>query len=406
MKERKPCILIIGDAEVNTGFSRVIQSIFTRIYQKYELHQLATHYKGGTHSNKWPLYVAKTEKDPYGYAKIPELVSSLNPDIVFLIYDLVFQVEYLKILKKCTQEFKIAIYSPLESGPIHPGIGKGLKDVNAFAVYTEYAKTEMNTCINKVKVETPEFNFPEIEIIPHAVDTESFYPIAGSDKESGQMIARKALFGNDPDLLNSFIFLNANRNQPRKRIDISLESFALFAKNKPAHVRLFMHMAVKDRGWDIVLLAKRLGIEERLIMMSLDNKIPTATEEELNNIYNACDVGFTTSTGEGWGLTSFEHAATGAPQIIPSHTALKEIWTNHAAMVQPSYKLTYPSNLTHAWMVKPEDIAQAMENVYNDSIYREKIASQCYKISQRAQYSWDLIAEKWDVIFQKLLFSN
>jgi hypothetical protein len=84
--QKKSKILIIGDAEVNTGFARVIQSIFIHLYQKYELHQLATHYKGGPNQSKWPLYVARTEHDPYGYAKIPELIASLKPDIVFLIY--------------------------------------------------------------------------------------------------------------------------------------------------------------------------------------------------------------------------------------------------------------------------------------------------------------------------------
>lgn len=108
-------ILIIGDAGVNTGFSRVIQSIFLRISDRYELHQLATQYNGGPHQSKWPLYPAKTADDPYGYAVIPGMLQSLQPDIVFLLYDLVYQVAYLRVLNSCPGNFKVAIYSPLES---------------------------------------------------------------------------------------------------------------------------------------------------------------------------------------------------------------------------------------------------------------------------------------------------
>lgn len=405
MKIKKPKLLIIGDAEVNTGFARVIQSIFSRISQHYELHQLATHYKGGSHKNEWPLYKAKTEHDPYGYARIPELIDKLNPEIVFIIYDLTFQVEYLKHLNACNGDFKVAIYSPLESGPIAPEIGVGLKGVSAFAVYTKYALQEMTNCISEVKVNHPEFKFPNMHVIPHAVDTNKFHPISTAKSKNSRSLARKALFGEDTDLLDSFIFLNANRNQPRKRIDLSLEAFAIFAKGKPKNVRLFMHMALQDRGWNIIAMAKRLGISDRLIMMSTDNQIPTLDASQLNLIYNACDVGFTTSTGEGWGLVSFEHAATGAPQIIPSHTALKELWIESAEMVNPSYRLTYPGNLTHAWMIQPEDMAYAMEKLYSDKTHYNSVAKKCYENSQNENYNWDAIAQSWHHIFQNLLQS-
>ncbi|MEM9679161.1 MAG: glycosyltransferase [Bacteroidota bacterium] len=403
MSTIKPKILIIGDAEVKTGFARVITSIFTRIAEHYELHQLATHYSGGPHKSPWPLYKAESESDLYGYAQIPKLIADLDPDIIFLIYDLPYQVEYLKYINAYKGKFKIAIYSPLESGPIAPEIGMGLKGVSAFVVYTQYAQQEMKKCINKVKEEDASFMFPEIKVIPHAVDHQKFFPLSSTNGITGRHQARVQLFGEESDLLDSFIVFNGNRNQPRKRIDVTMEAFSIFVKDKPDNVHLFMHMGVQDRGWNIIALAKRYGIADRLIMMSIDNEIPTLEEEKLNSLYNACDVGVTTSTGEGWGLVSFEHAATGAAQIVPSHTALKELWEGSAVMVEPSYRLTYPGNLTYAWIVKPEDVAEAMEQLYTDSEYRKTIASKCYKNTQNASYNWDYIAKAWHQIFQDLL---
>ena len=61
-------------------------------------------------------------------------------------------------------------------------------------------------------------------------------------------------------------------------------------------------------GWNLVTLAKRYDIEGRLIISNMSKEVPADSVERLNLIYNACEVGINTSTGEGWGLVSFEHA--------------------------------------------------------------------------------------------------
>jgi hypothetical protein len=48
---------------------------------------------------------------------------------------------------------------------------------------------------------------------------------------------------------------------------------------------------------------------------------------------NACDVGINRAMGEGWGLASFEHAAAGAAQVVPNHTACSEIWRERAELI-------------------------------------------------------------------------
>jgi hypothetical protein len=61
-------------------------------------------------------------------------------------------------------------------------------------------------------------------------------------------------------------------------------------------------------------------------MTQADNSRPKFSDEQLNFLYNACDVGINTTTGEGWGMPSFEHAATRAAQIVPHHTSLADLW--------------------------------------------------------------------------------
>ena len=104
-----------------------------------------------------------------------------------------------------------------------------------------------------------------------------------------------------PGIEGRFIVLNANRNQPRKRIDTTIRAFALFARGKPAGVNLFLHMGVEDAGWNVVTLARRYGVEDRLLMSSLNKTIQGVSQQQLNRVYNACDVGLNTSTAEGLG---------------------------------------------------------------------------------------------------------
>jgi hypothetical protein len=49
---------------------------------------------------------------------------------------------------------------------------------------------------------------------------------------------------------------NGNRNQFRKRIDITISAFAEFAKDKP-DAMLYLHMGTKDQGWDVMQLFGR-----------------------------------------------------------------------------------------------------------------------------------------------------
>src|SRR5205823_13314929 len=123
----------------------------------------------------------------------------------------------------------------------------------------DYGRGEIETSLNYVRKENPDFGFPPLEVIPHGVDTHRFFPL--SDDDVGRRVeARRAMKLNDPEHRDAFIVLNANRNMPRKRIDLTMQGFAEFAKDKPTNVKLYLHMALQDTGWNVIALAKRYGI--------------------------------------------------------------------------------------------------------------------------------------------------
>ena len=393
----RPKILIIGDAAAPTGFARVLRSIFEPLQGHYELHQLATRFEGGPHDYPWPLYPAGKAGSRYGFDQIAMLVDQLQPAIVFLLYDIVFQVQYLEHLRTAAAQPRIVFYSPVESGPIAPEIIQRLGGLSRYVVFSEYGRQEIESGLQIVREKDPAFQFPALEMIPHGVDTEKFFPLP--DKAE----ARRQMRLDDSEHRDAFIVLNANRNMPRKRIDLTIHGFALFAKDKPANVKLYLHMATEDIGWNVLILAKRYGIFDRLIMTQADNSRPTFSDEQLNYLYNACDVGINTTTGEGWGLPSFEHAATRAAQIVPRHTSLADLWKDAAEFVEPVMRLTYPGDLTHAHIVTPEGVADALQRLYEGREHREKLADAAYRNATRSEFSWAAIATRWRRLFDQML---
>jgi glycosyltransferase involved in cell wall biosynthesis len=387
----------------------VIRSIFEPLHNDYDLHQLATRYDGSSHDYPWMLHAAAKGKSRYGYDQVLPLIAQIQPVIVFLLYDIPFQVPYLEQLRKATPQPKIVFYSPVESGPIAPEIVQRLHGVSRYVLFTEYGRREIAETLKSVCQQDPSFQFPDLDVIPHGVACDKFFPLNGSSDAADDSIparrleARRQMKLDDTDHLNAFIVLNANRNMPRKRIDLTLQGFAEFAKDKPANVKLYLHMATEDTGWNVLILAKRYGIFDRLIMTQADNSRPSFSDEQLNVLYNACDIGINTTTGEGWGMPSFEHAATRAAQIVPRHTSLGDLWEGAAEFIEPVMKLTYPGNLTHAHIVTPEGVAGALQRLYQDRARREALAEAAYRNATQAQLRWSAIAERWRCLFDEML---
>ena len=400
----KISVLVVGEATAPTGYSRVIRSIFSHLHSRLTINQLALRFDGDPHDYPWKLYPAHTGGDPYGFRRLPTLIARLRPDIVFILTDISYQTRYMGVLKVTPGDFRVVIYSPIESGPVTCELMEKLAGVSRYVVYTRYARQEVEATLERLQKRGSTFSRPILDIIPHGVDSTTFHPLALRDARDGKtrrMRARKLLFPGQPELHDAFIVLNANRNQPRKQIDLTMKGFACFAAGKPSNVKLYLHMGIEDRGWNVIVLAHSLGIADRLILTSDENSHPELSLDRLNLLFNACDVGINTASGEGWGLVSFEHAATRAAQIVPRHTSQIELWQGAAEWAEPVMTLTNTGILNEAHIVSPESIASALERLYADADYREMMATKAYENSRKNIYRWEIIAEQWQGLFEE-----
>lgn len=387
---KKPRILIVGDATTSSGFSRVIRGIFGPLRHAFDLHQLALGYRGDPHTWPWPLYPAGAYNNPLGYDRLAAVAAEIRPDLVFLLHEPSVTARWLQLLDGVVARERRVAYVAVEAGPISRTSAEGLQRSGRLIAYTEFARRRILECLPASTISSP-----PIDVLPHGVDTRAFRPAVP------RRDARRAL--GLPEHSDGFIVLNANRNQPRKAIDATIAGFALFAQGKPPGVKLFLHMGLRDLGWNLITLCRRHGIMDRCIFFTNSIAPPAVPDATLNLIYNACDVGINTSMCEGWGLVSFEHAATGAAQIVPRHTACEELWAGSALMLEPSVSIVHPATLEEAFVVAPSTVAAALERVYTDPVLLKQLSSRGRAMARRPEFRWSRISRDWRALFEQQL---
>lgn len=182
-----------------------------------------------------------------------------------------------------------------------------------------------------------------------------------------------------------------------------MSGFAKFARNKPKDVKLYMHCGIVDSSINVDTLASRFGIGDRLIISSVKRGVQNLPDWRLNEVYNACDVGINTGMGEGWGLPNVEHAATGAVQLVPNHSACRELFTGCGLLMDTYGEFMFDNSLTVGRLVNSDEVAQKLEFLYRNPEEREKLAKAGYEKFTSPEYSWETIAQTWKELFKGLL---
>jgi glycosyltransferase involved in cell wall biosynthesis len=380
---KKTKVLWVGDGGVATGFARVNHSIIDNLPDRFEVHHLAVNYNGDPYDTPkhHRLYPARIGGDLLGINRIQPLVKGLNPDLIFILNDPWVIPQYLA---RITTDQRVIAYTPVDAQYLDKSWAEEIAKINQLIVYTEFGKNEYLRA-------KPDFN--NIKVVPHGTDIGTFYP-----KDKAQ--CRKDL-GISQD---KFIVLSCQRNQPRKRVDLTIKAFAKFAQDKP-DAYLYLHMGTVDAGWDINKLCERYGVLDRLIKTS-ENISPAAyvSNEDLNSIYNACDVSINTSMGEGWSLTNTEQACCKIPQIVPNYSATKEIFTNDMALhidierIEPHLAI-----LTEGCIISVDDAAECMNRLYYNRELGKELAENAYNKFTSAEYSWKNVTNQFVEIFDEVI---
>lgn len=393
MTENKPKLLWVGDIVATTGFARVTENVLSRLKDKYQIHVLGCNWHGDYTplQQEYFMYPASNmyQTAPFGEARIREITERIKPDVIFTINDCWIINNQWSQIKDLREKlgFKFVGYYPMDSYGWYGCLADTMNEWDAAVCYTKFGAEEtINAGIEK-----------PIWVIPHGVTAGQFYPM---DKTE----CRKKLNLDFDD----FIVFNGNRNQFRKRIDITISAFAKFAVDKP-NAKLYLHMGQKDQGWDVMPLFHRemarqgLDPNNRIIMTSPTPYGPAVDVELLNVIYNVADVGVNTCKGEGWGLVNFEHAACRVAQVVPDHTSCKEIFDGYGRLIR-NLHADVDTNFGRI-MPCPDDnhLAEILTELYEDRKQLDAVAQACYDRVTDSCFDWETVAADFNDVFQEVL---
>lgn len=324
--------------------------------------------------------------DPYGQAQLPAILDDVRPDVVLFHHDAYMYSLHRDALNGHAPSARTVVYCPVDSARYLQCNPADLAEVDALVAYTDFGRRVLARSISESGSKVP-----DVHVIGHGVDTDTFRPLRET-RSDNLVHARRALFGASTELSDAFIVLNANRNGPRKRIDLTIEGFARFARDEP-DAYLYLHTGMRDRGESLLPIARRVGITDRILATAATEARPRVPDSFLNLVYNACDVGINTCTSEGWGLVAFEHAATGAAQVVPDHGACSELWRDRAVLL----------DVGDDDAADPHEVASALDRLYGDVGLRERMGRTGQSWARERRFSWDEIGRRWSELLGEVL---
>ena len=390
-EKKKTKILWSGDLVAMTGFARVTHNLITRLKDKYEIVVLANNWWGDPEPicQEFKVYPSSNrfQTEPFGVQRIREITEKESPDLIFVNNDIWIINEIYKQIQDYhdQKKFKFVAYFPVDSYGWTAAVADYANKWDGLISYTEFGAHEfIRSGIQKY-----------MNVIPHGITENQFVP---QDKKE----CRRKLGLKEDD----FIVFNGNRNQPRKRIDITIDAFARFAVGRP-DTKLYLHMGKKDQGWDVMslfgreMLRRGLDPNGRIIMTADTPTPPNVSVEMLNTIYGAADVGVNTCRGEGHGLVNHEHAACRVAQIVPDHTSCKEIFEGAAPLIRCDHVDVDINFNRDMPCPSAQHLAEILTELYEDRTKLDEVAEACYKRATDSMYQWDTIARQMDDAFQE-----
>jgi glycosyltransferase involved in cell wall biosynthesis len=373
-------MLVSTHCQQYTGYSKVSYGIINELakmpwlevfhfgFQKFAELKIQEGYRPYP-SNVKVIDAAPLENPPaqgFGFKVLPSAISTVEPDIIMIYNDMSVVANFINEIDKAgvKKTFKLWVYVD----QVYPTQLKGYLDLlNLRAEHIFTFSPYWKKCLKDQGVTRP------IDVILHGFDSNVF-------KQMDRKEIRKAM--NIPE--DAFLYLNLNRNQPRKRYDIMVMAFVeLLVKypTKPIYLLCICDKGEKGGWWIFEIFQRELELRgvafepfaNRIMLTSVDMIFP---DEQITSFYNVANAGVNSADGEGWGLCNFEQMGIGIPQVVPNLGGFKEFCnTSNSVLVEPTVRNYLPTVFSPVGgetnAMTPHDLCLGMEEYVLDS---EKLA--------------------------------
>lgn len=204
-------------------------------------------------------------------------------------------------------------------------------------------------------------------IVRTGVDTELFHNASGKD------LRRKH------GLEDNFVLLFVGGSRYARRSDIIR---ALYHLSKDLdNVRLILDVARQRKM--LTKLAEKLGVSNKVLFLN------STSDQELAEVYAACDVFVYPASASPWGLVVTEAMAASKPVIVSKQAGISEIIQNGVNGIV----------VDHA---KPKEIAGQVEMLMSNPKLRKRIGENAYEYVKNS-LSWEKYAKNVEKVFQETI---
>lgn len=390
-------ILWIGDAGCGSGFGRATHSIGRRLTEQgYKVVALGVNYNGDPHDEPYPIYPCWSGGDAIGLGRLPSMMERFQPDLVVVQTNPWHVPHYMRELSTWQRNGKpipvIGIIA-VEGKNIE---GRKLNKLTHAIFWTEFGRDEALA---------GGMTIPS-SVIPLGVDLDLFAPGDRNNARRSLMLEECWPKGAPVGALDAFIIGNVNRNQHRKRLDLTLQYFAKWVRSRRIEdAYLYMHCLP---GGSIHVNMDQLagyfgrdekhphGIQDHIILSEPKNIFNGVEDKLVAETYRAFDVQINTGLGEGWGLTMMEGMACGVPQIGGDFSAFGE-WARGAAVLVPCPFEGVMPDVDVMIGGFPDEAATiaALDELYWSPARRAELRRDGLQRVSESKYRWDQIATRY-----------
>jgi glycosyltransferase involved in cell wall biosynthesis len=390
-----------------TGFGTVSRHVLAELHKtgRYQIDQLAINYRGESFdANRFPYQLTPAHlldpSDPFGRTQLIQALQRTDHDILWILNNteivepVVGELEKLQAARRARgiRPLKIIYYYPVDS-TINPLMSRIIALADAPVAYTEFGRRETLRLMPQVE--------GKLRVIYHGCDTQNFYPLGASARQS-----IRAQHLNIPDP-STYLIVNVNRNLTRKDMPRCILAYREFKKRVP-NSRLYLHCEVVEFGVDLQQCCRALGLNNGSIdvvfpagLRLINGGVPL---EALNAIYNCADVFFTTTLGEGWGLTMTEAMSAGTPVIAPDNSSMPEILggDRNRGYVYPCKEQVWVDHAYRPLGLLADIVAKLHEcHEQRGTLPQREMIARAQQFAR--EQSWPVVCKNWVALFEDVM---
>ncbi len=367
-----PTIAVCGEASTFTGFGRVSHALhqsFLDLGLRSALVDVAPRYeRDGT-----PDWRAR--------------LRDVDPDVVLLIGSSWTYPLLEPDIRNGVPAAAVFVYFVTEY-QVSTDLAEGLSGADGIVTPTAWGRRELASASSDLRA----------TVIGHGIDTAVFAaPITAEDRRAARDHLA-AMCGIEANRLSPLIVLNGNTLTPRKAIPRSVEAIAA-ARRRSVDVQLCLPHLATGRHHDLEEEIGRAGLTDTVLRPRPAVGGHRLSIEELRSVLWACDVGLNTSFGEGWGLVSWEHGATGAAQIVPDTPAMRDVWGDAALFASTTRRRVAGPDGLVCHLVDTDDIARSLQNLSDSPPRLAELGALAYEHVTSPSHRWHAIARRWLELF-------